>query len=157
MNYHAALTERTTGSSVSCVKLLSDTLTKWCACLFAERHSKTKVYANQYAMAKKQLFFLEMNSFYFILTSFLTVPIQLQMHLGVLIKPDRSQVGQKIKEEDISAAFSQGQEITPGSNVFWLQSWLLIKPMTVSRWAISGRDLDTGPGPLVVKIRVARL
>lgn len=108
-------------------------------------------------MAKKQLFFLEMNSFYFILTSFLTVPIQLQMHLGVLIKPDRSQVGQKIEEEDISAAFSQGQEIPPGSNVFWLQSWLLIKPMTVSRWAISGRDLDPEPGPLVVKIRVARL
>lgn len=70
-------------------------------------------------------------------------------------KPDRyrgrqlRREGTKIEEEDISAAFSQGQEIPPVSNVFWLQSWLLVKPMTVSRWAISGRDLDPGrAGPI---------
>lgn len=76
------------------------------------------------------------------------MPIKLKTHLEIAIKPDSSQVGQ-IEEEDISSAFSQGQEIPPGSNVFWLQSWLLFKPMTVSRWAISGRDLDLGrAGPI---------
>ncbi len=89
----------------------------------------------------------------------ITVRIQLQMHLGVFrwLSQTGHKWGKKIEEEDISAEFSQRQEIPLSSNVFWLQSWLLVKPMTVNRWVISGRDLDPGPGPLVVKIRVARL
>lgn len=43
-----------------------------------------------------------------------------------------------------STAFSQGQEIPSGSNVFWPVAWLLVKHMTIALLPISGLDLDPG-------------
>lgn len=53
---------------------------------------------------------------------------------------------EEIEEKYISATFLQGQEIPSGSNVFWLASWPLVKPMTVTAPPISGGDLDPERG-----------
>lgn len=66
---------------------------------------------------------------------------------GYSVQVTRGQVGHgmvEITDGVISATFSQGQEIPPGSNVFWPEAQLLVKPMTVSQLPISGKDLDPG-------------
>lgn len=105
--------ERTTWNSIKCVKLQNN-LPKCFACWFAERHSRLKVYTNQYAMAKNQLPFHKVSPFTPSWHYLWLCPSNCRSIQWLWLSQTGHNwgncvvEGQKMEEEDISAAFSQG-------------------------------------------------